>query len=68
MDRLNYIYWQLYTDLNLCSVFGVVRDGLVPSLGWVSPETLELLLVLGQLVGQDVDIVANLKGEREGQW
>ena len=47
-------------DLNLCCVLGVVGDSLVSLPGLVNPETLQLLLVLGQLVGQDVDIVTNL--------
>ena len=47
-------------DLNLGCVLGVVGDSLVSLPGLVNPETLQLLLVLGQLVGQDVDIVTNL--------
>ena len=41
-------------------MFRVVVDSLVPPFAMVCPHTLEVLLVLGQLVGQDVDIVTNL--------
>ena len=52
--------------LNLCSVFRVVGYGLVSSSCLVDPEGLQLLLVLCQLVGQDVDVVPHLR-MREGE-
>ena len=55
--------WGVSTDLDLSSVFGVVGDCLVSPLALVGPETLQLFLVLGQLVGQDVDIVPHLGSE-----
>ena len=47
--------------LYLCGVLHVIVDGLVSPLGLVCPHTLQLLLMLCQLVRQYVDIVPNLR-------
>ena len=47
------------THLNLSSMFCIVLYGTVSS-SVLHPEILQFLLVLGELVGEDVDIVAYL--------
>ena len=53
------IHVHVRTYLNLSCVLGVVSHSLVPLFLCLLQGILELLLVIGQLVGKDVDVVTN---------